>query len=367
MQQPVRNLNRAIWNCALTLVVLGACALGANGARGQTTNNGTAPRSVLGRGPVNPLRSGGQSEILTVQATEPVPSNLPSPLRIAPQPKTGGPAAMQPGGMPLSPIPEEAQPLSGEQQEIISQQEANGWPADAPAQEHYYGPERHGRHPFQHQGGHGEPRDPWFAHDDPNDSGRHTGWGEPLIGTSWRNRPWYWGVFLGGMLNDDLVSGHVEQANAPFLGLRLGNDFDHFWGWEGRYAFTRTELFDGRGAPIAEDGRNYYVDVALLHYPWGDSRWRPYIMAGVGFSNHRFENDTGVAIDDSSLTLPFGVGLKHYYSPWFTMRFDIVDNWTLGSGQIDSMHNFSFMVGAEFRFGGNRPNYFPWHGNTVFW
>jgi len=31
------------------------------------------------------------------------------------------------------------------------------------------------------------------------------------------------------------------------------------------------------------------------------------------------------------------------------------------------MNNISFMTGAEFRFGGRRPSYFPWHSNTAYW
>jgi hypothetical protein len=355
MQWSVRNLT-----CAITLAVLGTCALGANPAQGQSA--ATTTRSVLSRGPVNPLRS----EILPVQATEPLPG--PIPLQRTPQFPQPNDSGQAPRSIPQPPAPglgqTPPQPLPPDSSA------ADSWPGEAPVQEHY-GPGHVGNGligpPGIHHEAYGAGREPWFAHDDPNDNARYTGWGEPLTGTSWRNRPWYVGFFVGGILNDDLVSGAVDQSNAPLLGIRLGNDFDHFWGWEGRYAFNRTELFDGDRDPIVEDGRNYYVDVALLHYPWGDSRWRPYIMAGVGFSNHRFENDLGFAIDDSSLTIPWGVGLKHYYSPWFTMRFDIVDNWSLGSGQIDSMHNFSFMAGVEFRFGGYRPSYFPWNGNTVYW
>ncbi|QDU31668.1 hypothetical protein ETAA8_68280 [Anatilimnocola aggregata] len=339
--------------CAITLVVLGCCALLAT-----TSFSQTPARQAVGRGPINPLRALPTSAgVLQAQATEP----LPSPLR---GPPTGNnpfaDSATEPRLAPTQIGPMQPVPAPGERL-LLEQNSAQGWPADAPAYDQL---EHHG-------GGHGShghpPRDAWFAHDDPNDIARHTGWGEPLVGTSWRNRPWYWGIFMGGILNDGIVGGHVEQDNAPFLGLRLGNDFDHFWGWEGRYAFARTELFNGVGAPIAEEGRNYYVDVALLHYPWGDSRWRPYFLAGLGFANFRFENDLGQRIDDTALTIPLGIGLKHYYSPWFSLRFDAVDNFAIGTSRLDTMHNFSLMVGVEFRFGGNRPNYFPWHGNTTFW
>ncbi len=319
----------AVWGC---------CALGANVSLAQSV-------------PANPLRSAVRSAELTrpaktiqqVQATEPPP-----PLQLSPS---------QPELRP-QPIPRESASVLAPDPMQYAEGDPNlGWPAEAPAQQHYGTGQGFG-HP---------PREPWFSHDNPNDPARHTGWGDPLTGTSWLNRPWYWGVFIGGMLADDLVAGHVEADSAPILGMRLGHDFDHFWGWESRYAYARTELFTGAGVPIVEPGRDYFVDVALLYYPWGDSAWRPYLLAGVGFANFRYVNDLGRAIDDTALTIPLGFGLKRYYSPWFTLRFDAVDNWSLSGGHLDSMHNFSLMAGVEFRFGGRRPSYFPWHGNTSYW
>jgi len=207
----------------------------------------------------------------------------------------------------------------------------------------------------------------WFGHSDPNDPYRHTGLGEPLIGTSWRNRPYYFGLFVGGIFNDDLVDQEVLQNNAVFLGMRLGWDFDHYWALEGRYAFARAEALTGAGVPIAESARDYYGDVSLLYYPWGDSCWRPYFSMGVGLANFRFVDNNGFFINDSAFGLPIGIGLKNYTSRWCTLRLDLVDNIAFGTNQVSSMHNFSVMAGVEFRFGGRSPSYFPWHGSTVYW
>lgn len=328
----------AVWSC---------CAL----AQSQSP-----PGKVYGIAPTNPLRSdppatpiarsGSSSSILVKPAQHSEP--LPSPLRRAPA---------EPD---LSPQPD----VAGPRVNPNSDPQLN-WPADAPAQqeygEAYYGPGQ--GHPYtQHP-----PREPWFANNTPNDSDRHTGWGDPLTGTSWLNRPWYVGVFVGGMLADDLVGGRVEADSAPIVGMRLGNDFDHYWGWEVRYAYSRVETFTGAGVPIAEPGREYFVDVTLLHYPWGDSRWRPYLLAGVGFMNARYVNEVGRAIDDTALTIPLGIGLKLYNSPWFTIRFDAVDNLSFAGGHLDQMHNVSLMLGCEYRFGGSRPSYFPWSGNSSYW
>lgn len=208
----------------------------------------------------------------------------------------------------------------------------------------------------------------WFGHSDPNDPYRHSGMGEPLVGTSWRNRPWYVGLFVGGIFNDDLVRHEVLQNNATFLGVRLGWDFDHYWGIEGRYAFARAEALTAAGIPIPKSARDYYADVSLLYYPWGDSRWRPYFSAGIGLANFRFVDDQGYYINDSAFGMPLGIGIKNFYSPTVTLRLDLVDNIAFGTNQVSSMHNFSVMAGVEFRFGGGmRPSYFPWNGNTVYW
>jgi hypothetical protein len=207
---------------------------------------------------------------------------------------------------------------------------------------------------------------PWFGHTDPNDPNRHIGLGKPLVGTSWRNRPVYFGLFLGGILFDDPIAGHVQQNNGALLGGRLGWDFDHYWGLEGRYAYSRVNIADGLGVPL-DDSHNSFADLSLLYYPWGDSRWRPFLGAGIGLATYRFHDDQQHRITDSLFTIPLGGGLKYYYSNAFTLRFDAYDNISFGDNTLDSMHNFSLSLGFELRFGSRSPSYFPWHGNTVIW
>jgi len=209
--------------------------------------------------------------------------------------------------------------------------------------------------------------EPWFDHSDPNDPHRHIGLGQPLVGTSWRNRPLYFGTFVGGVILHDLQAGRVFQNDTAFLGLRLGVDFDHYWGLEGRWAFARAELFDETGAPLPDPSRDYFADVSLLYYPLGDARWRPYLIGGIGFSTFRFNNDLGQSIHDSTFSLPVGFGLKYFYGPWFSLRFDFVDNFSVGNERLSGQHNIGLMAGAEFRFGGRRQSYYPWHNNTAYW
>jgi hypothetical protein len=209
--------------------------------------------------------------------------------------------------------------------------------------------------------------EPWFSHGDPNDPHRHIGIGQPLIGTSWRNRPIYFGSFVGGIMMDDIASNRIYQNDTTFVGLRLGWDFDHFWGLEMRGAFARPDLADGDGTPFFPASRDNFADVSLLFYPLGDARWRPYLLAGIGFQTFRFNNELGQRISEAPLDIPLGCGVKYFFSPWFTLRFDFVDNICLGNSRISGQNNFAFMCGCEFRFGGRRPSYFPWHNSTTYW
>lgn len=208
--------------------------------------------------------------------------------------------------------------------------------------------------------------EPWFAHSDPNDPHRHIGLGQPLIGTSWRNRPWYVGTFIGGVLLGELQSD-VHQNDTSFLGLRLGIDFDHYWGFEGRWAFARPQLFDGADVPLDGPSRDYFTDFSLAWYPLGDARWRPYVVAGVGFQTFRFHNDLDQRISETIFSVPIGFGVKYFYGPWCSLRFDFVDNIAFGNERVSAANNIGLMAGVEYRFGGRRQSYFPWHNNTSYW
>ena len=187
-----------------------------------------------------------------------------------------------------------------------------------------------------------------------------------MVGTSWRNRPWYLGAFIGPVFNGDLIAGHVEQNNTALGGVRLGFDFDHYWGIEARFGYANPHISEPDGTPLGVS-RNYLADVELLYYPWGDSRWRPYFTVGLGAATFRFTDDQDRVIHESLLSFPLGVGLKYFYSPWFTIRLEMMENLAFGSHTLDNQANFSFLAGVEYRFGGRRPSYFPWHGNTAGW
>ena len=298
--------------------------------------------------PPNPLRPGPSSPILRIA---PIPSDAPLVWSIAAddEPQPALPSVVPPAlGRPeLLPAPAANPQFAGDhfnEPNLYDGSHASAWQQEV--------------HPlFAH---------PWFAHGDPNDPYRHIGLGQPLIGTSWRNRPVYFGAFVGGIMMDDIVPNRIYQNDTAFVGLRIGWDFDHFWGLEMRGAFARPDLANGSGTPIFPASRDNFADVDLLFYPLGDARWRPYLLAGLGFQTFRFNNLAGQRISEAPLDIPIGCGVKYFYSPQFTLRFDLVDNICLGNSRISGMNNLAFMCGAEFRFGGRRPSYFPWHNNTSY-
>ena len=64
-------------------------------------------------------------------------------------------------------------------------------------------------------------------------SRRAVGWGQPLLGTSWLNRPWSAGWFAGVIDGSPLIHGSVNQQPSFYGGYRFGFDYDFYWGVEG--------------------------------------------------------------------------------------------------------------------------------------
>lgn len=206
-----------------------------------------------------------------------------------------------------------------------------------------------------------------WLHGDPNDPARSTGIGQPLKGTSWRNRPFHIGWMFGGLIGDSLIDGTVDQGDAMFGGYRLGWDFDHYWGTELRYAFSKPELVDLQNAVSLGSSTDKYWDVNLLYYPWGDAEWRPFASVGLGVGHFRFQDNNQALVDDYLLTMPVGFGVKHFYRPWLALRASLTNNISFGSQGLDTMHNVSATFDVEVHFGGPRKTYFPYHAGGLIW
>jgi len=189
---------------------------------------------------------------------------------------------------------------------------------------------------------------------------RHIGWGEPLVETSWRERPWFAGALFGGAFRSD-PADDVRQTSSALAGIRLGWDLDHYYGIEGRYAFSSPQLADSADT-FEGDFRDHLLDVSALYYPLGDARWRPYFGLGVGLAAHRFQGAGGQWSGDTALSVPVSLGVKYFYSRHFTLRLDAVDNVTFGSDTHGARNHFFLLGSVEYRFGGRRMSDVPWEG-----
>ena len=172
---------------------------------------------------------------------------------------------------------------------------------------------------------------------------------------------------FGGLVGDTLVEGEIDQESGLFGGYQLGWDFDHYWGTELRYAFSKPELTDPQGLTLLPSGTDKFWDLNLLYYPWGDAEWRPFASVGIGAASFRVDAATQPLVDKTLFTMPLGVGVKYMYRPWLALRTSLVDNLSFGSQGLETMHNLSLSFGVEVHFGGPRSTYFPYHGGGMIW
>jgi hypothetical protein len=193
---------------------------------------------------------------------------------------------------------------------------------------------------------------------------RAMGFGEPLQGTSWQNRPFHVDFFAGDMIGDDAVDHVIGQEAGFFTGGRVGWDYDYYWGVETRLGVSWMSLFDSQRPTTRLGVGNIIVwDMSLLYYPWGDSRWRPFLLLGTGIQQLDAYGSSPRIYQGTLFELPFGAGLKYRFNEWMIFRVDVIDNLAFGDGSLDTMHNVSFSGGVEYHFGGHRRSYWPWNPN----
>jgi hypothetical protein len=190
--------------------------------------------------------------------------------------------------------------------------------------------------------------------------------GLPMERTSWLNRPYHLDWFVGPLLSDGPVDGRVSQSNEIFGGLRLGWDFDYYWGLEWRIGWADPVLLSD--TTDAELSGTYMVsDVDLVYYPWGDTKVRPYGLLGLGVTQIGSVRPDGSGQEATLLSMPMGVGVQFPQTNWLAWRLEIVDNLAFGADGVDTMNNFTFNAGMEFRMGAQPNSYWPWRSSRTFW
>jgi hypothetical protein len=183
----------------------------------------------------------------------------------------------------------------------------------------------------------------------------------PVIGERWTERSLNAGLFVGGFQGDELIKGQVCMGAGAIGGVRLGWDFDAYWGIEGRIGMASADVSNQVGPPQTRSGQVTMFDSSVLFYPYTTTRWRPFLLAGIGLAIFDYDNLNGLNIVDSTPTFPIGVGVKYRHDDWVAFRLDFTDTIALGDGtKRVTTNNLSLTGGVEFRFGGPRRTYWPW-------
>jgi hypothetical protein len=169
------------------------------------------------------------------------------------------------------------------------------------------------------------------------------------------------------MFADDPIAGGMDQGNDAFGGLLLGWDYDHYWGTQLRLGWAALQLTDRETPQRRHNDDIFLADLSLLYYPWGDSRWRPYALLGLGAAGFDFTDHLGNGRDTTLLALPYGIGVKYQFRRWMAMRAEILDNLAFGSEGLSTMHNVSLTLGVEAHWGATPKSYWPWRPGRHVW
>jgi hypothetical protein len=211
----------------------------------------------------------------------------------------------------------------------------------------------------------------------------------PLV-ESWLYRPWSLGWYLGVIDGSELIHNWLDQDQGFFGGLYVGRDLSHHFGAELRFSLSAVELTDSYRAiaaqqavyhalkwdsesPLAKryDGRNadlFMWDANLLYYPFGDTRWRPYLRCGLGSARYRFFDRLETNYNPVMLSMPVAIGLKYRPRRWVALRFEVADNIAFPGGtDLSTLNNLTIVGGLEVRFGGPRMAYWPWNPGRHYW
>jgi hypothetical protein len=161
---------------------------------------------------------------------------------------------------------------------------------------------------------------------------------------------------------DNPIPGTINGTPGYIGSLRLGWDVDYYWGTELRYSMSTVGLNGVQTQNGLSDLHMLQTDANLLYYPWGDSKWRPYATAGIGFANYQFVYPGG-KVNQTAVAMPFGGGLKYRHDAVWAFRFELLDNLTLNSGEmVHTMNNITLTAGVEAHLGlGRRRSYWPWN------
>jgi hypothetical protein len=185
------------------------------------------------------------------------------------------------------------------------------------------------------------------------------GIGGPLTSGGWRAQPFSISGFGGATNGGPIICGRVDELPSAYAGVNFGWDYDHFWGIEKRLGFGALNLTTPQHQRL-DPGLSVTGEYRFMYYPLGDTRWRPFVTAGLGWSDFYFFDDFHHRHIDTLILFPYGVGLKYLWNDRWALRIDLIDELTLSSTRTSTFHYVALTAGLEFRYGKRLLN-LPWH------
>ena len=201
---------------------------------------------------------------------------------------------------------------------------------------------------------------PYIGPRTPDDQ-KDLGIGIPLPGKGWRTQPFSVSTFVGVTAGGPLVRDHVHQQASFYGGFNFGWDYDHYWGIEKRLGLGALNLTNESHQSISGAAMSVTGEYRLMYYPLGDTRWRPFLTGGVGWSDFYFNDDHGANHLDTVGMIPVGLGLKYFCNQRVAVRIDLIDEITIGTGDLSNFQYVAFTAGVEYRYG-KQLFHIPWWG-----
>jgi len=198
-------------------------------------------------------------------------------------------------------------------------------------------------------------------------SGRNAGLGVPLVGTSWLNRPYYFGADIGTVWLTRPVNDRMTEDVDTFGDVFGGCDWDYYWGTELAVHRATPELINEQARDADRGDRMMEWTACLMYYPWGDSTFRPYWRCGIGATDIDFPTDGGHRRNEELWTIPVGIGLKYPVRHWLAARAEFADQLALGNNGVATQHDLTLTFGLEWRFGARPRSYWPWNPSRHIW
>ncbi len=208
---------------------------------------------------------------------------------------------------------------------------------------------------------------PWFGFRHSYTHGRNVGWGLPLVGSSWLNRPYYFGATLGPMWLTARPRHNVPRDVDVIGSVFWGWDWDYYWGSEFQYSYATPELHNTADPNHLVTNRLVSWNYSFMYYPWGDANLRPFWRLGFGDTKFDIPLESGLRQDEWLFATPFGVGMKYSFRRWLAGRIEFTDQLSWGERGVATQHNLTLNFGLEMRYGAKRKSYFPWNPSSHIW